>query len=178
MAVSQFRKPYSIREYEGKESSTPENAAIMREYMFTRLFSHVATSLVLGVLILCAIVPCGDCAEYVFFKVYEDKDCTKEMMKDNLANMTVSDACFVGSYIDPNGKNQTNANANFSCERDRIYWTQYPGVSTCSPPSGALCINATLSTSCEMVRTHMGTTYQKLVNFSGCSESYVGPRCP
>ena len=112
----------------------------------------------------------------VFFKVYKDKDCTVILLKDHVANMTV-EPCFVGSYVDPNGKVQTNANANFDCENNKIYWTQYPGSSTCSPPSGSLCINATLSTSCQEVQTHMGVTYQKLVNFTGCKSKYTGPRC-
>ena len=123
-----------------------------------------------------AAAPSGD---VVYFQVYSDSGCTTPMMPSQRPNMTI-ERCFVGTYTDPLGKLQTNANANFDCGADEITWTQYPGSASCTPPAGALCINATLSTKCSPVETHMGRTYQKLLNYTArpCRAKYSGPRCP
>lgn len=116
--------------------------------------------------------------QVIRFGVYKDKECSQPMMgNDSFAEMTV-EKCFVGTYTDPAGKKQTNANADFNCADGSVTWTQFPGSNSCSPPAGSLCINATLTNTCTAVQTHMGTTYQRLEQFSGCSAKYTGPRCP
>lgn len=116
--------------------------------------------------------------EVIRFGVYKDKECNQPMMgNDSFAEMTV-ETCFVGTYTDPAGKKQTNANANFNCADGSVTWTQFPGSDSCHPTSGSLCINATLTNKCTAVQTHMGTTYQRLEQYSGCSARYTGPRCP
>jgi hypothetical protein len=111
-------------------------------------------------------------------RVYQDAACTNPMIhSDYTPNMTMA-PCFVGTYVDPMGRSQTNANADFDCTATGVTWTQWPGSDTCRPTVPSLCINATLSTACTGVRTHMGLTYQKLINYTGCSAKYSGRRCP
>merc|ERR1711998_567176 len=102
-------------------------------------------------------------AEKVYFNVYSDINCTKPLMKHLFPPSLTIENCYVKTYTDPSGKKQTNANGDFDCESDRVTFTQYPGSGNCTPGAAALCINATLSTKCEPVRTHMGLTYQKLL---------------
>lgn len=128
---------------------------------------------------LAATAPLAKLTEAVHFEVYKDSACTELMLPTApTPNMTIEE-CFVGSYIDPSGKKQTNANGYFYCEEHTVSWTQFPGSDSCIPPASALCINATLSTDCTPVQTHMGITYQKLLNYSlPCSAKFRGPRCP
>ena len=118
-------------------------------------------------------------SETVYFQVYKDSACVNPMLPNAPTPYMTIEKCFVGSYIDPSGKLQTNANGYFFCDHDMVAWTQWPGSDSCSPSKGSLCINATLSTKCMPVETHMGLTYQKLLNYSApCSAKFHGPRCP
>lgn len=143
--------------------------------------SHTAIQLATLSTVLATIAAVGasPLAETVYFQVYNDSQCTQKALPDAPAfNMTI-EKCYVFSYTDPAGKVQTNANGYFYCADDTVTWTQWPGSDSCTPPASALCINATLSTSCKPVETHTGLTYQKLLNYAvPCTSKVTGPRCP
>ena len=106
----------------------------------------------------------------IFYGVWTDDQCTipakpGQGTTDPYPSLNTSIPCLIDTYVDPDGKNQTNANCEFNCENTNVTWRQYPGSPTCNPPPGALNISAVLSTVCSAVQTHFGVTYQKLIKY-------------
>jgi len=87
----------------------------------------------------------------------------------SIANMTLAPSvCSCMSYDDGTGYIQTNCNYDPVCSDDALYFTQRVGVTDtdrgCEDEGGGKVIDAELHRGCTEVTTHMGTTYQKLVD--------------
>ena len=120
-------------------------------------------------------------AESVYFSVFSDPDCTVpygQHSASQAANgrpvvVDNADGCHVLSYTSPlDGHLQTNAFGRFNCEADGVTWTEWPSSSQCGVGNKVI-VQKLYANKCVYVRTHFGTTYQKLVNYnSPCSAKY------
>ena len=112
----------------------------------------------------------GNATEVVFFGVYSDPECTIPLnAHGGVANMTVGPGCLCSSYTDPTGLVETNCNTHFNCTAAEVSWKQYVQVTDVDDgcdPEMYMEIDASLTTTCEAVETHMGTTYQVLVDYT------------
>jgi hypothetical protein len=103
----------------------------------------------------------------VSFGVFTDEACTIPLTPGgHYPVMNTSEDCFVMTYTDPLGNNQTNAWTEWQCADSGVAYVQYPGSANCTPPKGSLRIEGNLTTECSPVETHMGWTYQKLMNYT------------
>jgi hypothetical protein len=73
------------------------------------------------------------------------------------------------SYDDGTGYIQVNCNYDFVCSDNSVKWTQRVGVDDvdvgCEDGGGGMIIDAELYDVCEEVQTHMGVTYQVLIDY-------------
>ncbi|GMH95441.1 hypothetical protein TrVE_jg9134 [Triparma verrucosa] len=73
------------------------------------------------------------------------------------------------SYDDGTGYIQRNCNDDFAFEHSSLECSQRVGVTDtehgCEDEGGGMYVDAKLTTSCEAVETHMGTTYQVLIDY-------------
>jgi len=84
--------------------------------------------------------------------------------------MTIGD-CECMSYVDDNGNGfeEVNCNSDFHCTDTEVLWNQMVQVEDptlgCVDEGGGMHIDGRLTTQCEEVTTHMGTTYQILIDY-------------
>jgi hypothetical protein len=118
--------------------------------------------------------------EIVYFGVYSDELCTVPLNNHSgVANMTVGEGCLCSSYVDPTGFIETNCNTQFLCTPDQVTWKQFvqvPDIDDGCNASKATEIDAKLTTTCEAVQTHMGITYQILVDYTTPCTSTAGDK--
>jgi hypothetical protein len=85
-----------------------------------------------------------------------------------MANMTTASSCNCMSYDDGTGYIQTNCNYAFQCTDSSVAWLQRVGVEDtsvgCEDAGGGMELKAELHQECTAVETHMGTTYQMLLD--------------
>lgn len=126
----------------------------------------------------------SDLVVNVSFGVYSDANCITPLRnrppgktrKTPTVSVDSQGTCFVMSYTSPLfGHVQTNAFGHFHCTETSVTWTHWPGSTTCG--EGELVLVDSLHTDrCMPVMTHLGITYQKLVNYDPpCTATYVYP---
>ena len=111
--------------------------------------------------------------ESVLFGVFKDDQCTDTLMPGSEVAVRELpdqlDGCQTHSYIDPEGELFTNSETMFNCCENFVEFVQYAGSEDCS--GGKLIYNV-MTIDCDPVDTHMGITYQRLVNYARCSQTH------
>mmetsp|Transcript_29073 Transcript_29073/g.57073 ORF Transcript_29073/g.57073 Transcript_29073/m.57073 type:complete len:406 (+) Transcript_29073:142-1359(+) len=114
--------------------------------------------------------------ETFYFGVYSDPACTVPLRGgvDRPHPVTIdASGCDIIQYTSPmDGSLRTNAFGRFHCEADSVTFTHWPQSYQCE--SGAKVLTTTLyANKCVATQTHMGITYQKLLNYNvPCSSKY------
>eukprot|EP00658_Telonema_sp_P-2_P023323 TRINITY_DN19343_c0_g1_i3.p2 TRINITY_DN19343_c0_g1~~TRINITY_DN19343_c0_g1_i3.p2 ORF type:complete len:121 (-),score=28.79 TRINITY_DN19343_c0_g1_i3:315-677(-) len=98
----------------------------------------------------------------ITFGNYYDSNCTDMFA---LAELDTSLACSGGCYTDRKNASFCDSGSNFTCLADRVEYTQHIGVENCS--GGMFDRSVTVHTSCMAGRSHQGTIYNKLVDYTG-----------
>eukprot|EP00656_Telonema_subtile_P042004 TRINITY_DN4738_c0_g1_i2.p2 TRINITY_DN4738_c0_g1~~TRINITY_DN4738_c0_g1_i2.p2 ORF type:complete len:119 (-),score=33.38 TRINITY_DN4738_c0_g1_i2:119-475(-) len=117
------------------------------------------TKLALLISLLCLAV---GSAQMVSFGNYYDANCTELFAT---AELNTSMSCSGGCYTDKQNLTFCNTGSGFRCLPDRIEYTQHVQSKDCG---GDHAVNVTVHTTCMPGRSHQGTIYNMMLNYTGC----------